>query len=179
MILSVWVAEWVLDEDRRTLRVDDPFRSWLTFTDADRPGHGPPERRQTIQGIAQSLPPWPGVEDGRHPVAITVGGATLYWDAPRPVDGAIEVSGSVSSNNVDAPDGFPDAHGVIRRVRMEWQPVDASGTGRPSAPGTDARARYEDVQVSYLPGHDVDPNLPRALRWTGCLIDLDLAAAPA
>jgi hypothetical protein len=68
----------------------------------------------------------------------------------RPID----VVGSISSNNVDAPDGFPDVRGVIRRVRTEWQPVAASETDRLLAPVADARTR-----------------------WTGCLIDLDLTTA--
>jgi len=39
----------------------------------------------------------------------------LYWDTPQPVVGPVEVTGSVSTNNVDAPDGFPDTTGVPGR----------------------------------------------------------------
>lgn len=142
MLLSVWVAEWVLDEDRRTLGVGETLTEWLTFTDVERLPHVAPECVQTIRGLARPLPRWPGTEDGHHPVSISVDGATLYWDAPRPVDGPVELAGVVSLNNIDAPDGFPVTRGVIRRVRMEWQ---ATGTG------TDGQA----------------------LRWSGCLVDLE------
>jgi len=174
MLLTVWVAEWVLDEDRRTLRVGDALAEWLTVTEFERLAHVPPEQLQTIRGVARAIPPWPGTEGGHHPVSITVAGATLYWDAPRPVDGSVELTGVVSLNNIDAPDGFPVTRGVIRRVRMEWQ---ATGT----APGV--TPRYEDVPVSYLPDYDSGPpvGLPgtstatslRALRWSGCLVDLE------
>ena len=145
MVLSVWVAEWILDEDRRTVRVDDALTEWLTFIEVERLPHVPAGQLQTLRGVARDLPRWPGTEDGRHPVSISVDGATLYWDAPRPVDGSVEITGVVFLNNIDAPDGFPVTRGVIRRVRMERQ-----------APGT---------------APDGTP-LP-ALRWSGCLVDLE------
>jgi hypothetical protein len=176
------VAEWVLDEDRRTLGVGETLAEWLTFTEVERLPQVAPDRVQTIRGLARPLPRWPGTEDGHHPVSISVDGATLYWDAPRPVDGPVELAGVVSLNNIDAPDGFPVTRGVIRRVRMEWQ---ATGTGtdgqRVSLPG--AAIHYEDVPVSYLPGYDDGPGpgfrltpaaiAAQALRWSGCLVDLD------
>lgn len=185
MPLSVWVAEWVLDEDRRTLRVGDTLSEWLTLEEVERLPHAPPECVQSIRGVARALPPWPGTEDGRHPVSVSVAGATLYWDAPRPVDGPVEITGVVSLNNVDAPDDFPATRGVIRRVRMEWR---ATGTGtdgqRVSLPG--AAIHYEEVPVSYLPGYDDGPGpgfphapaatAAQALRWSGCLVDLDPGA---
>ena len=99
-----------------------------------------------------------------------------------------EITGVVSLNNIDAPDGFPATRGVIRRVRMEWQ---ATGTGtdgqRVSLPG--AASHYEEVPVGYLPGYDdgPGPGFPRApaaisaqaLRWSGCLVDLDTGAPVA
>lgn len=183
MVLTVWVAEWVLDEDRRTLGVGDTLSEWLTLEEVERLPHVPPERVQSIRGLARPLPRWPGTEDGHHPVSISVDGATLYWDAPRPVDGSVELTGVVSLNNIDAPDGFPVTRGAIRRVRMEWQ---ATGTGtdgkRVSLP-PGAASHYEDVPVSYLPGYDdgPGPGFPldpaaisaQALRWSGCLVDVE------
>lgn len=72
MVLTVWVAEWVLDEDRRTLGVGDTLSEWLTLEGVERLPHVPPERVQSICGRARALPPWPGTEDGRHPVSISV-----------------------------------------------------------------------------------------------------------
>lgn len=94
----------------------------------------------------------------------------------------MEITGVVSLNTIDAPDGFPATSGVIRRVRMVWQ---ATGTGtdgqRVSRP-PGAASHYEDVPVSYLPGYDdgPGPGFPlapaaisaQALRWSGCLVDL-------
>lgn len=165
MIVSVWAVEWYLDEDRRVLAVGDAITSWMTFEDAEQ-HPAPGERLQTVRGVARALPRWPGAEDGRHPVAIDVPGGTFYWDAPERVEGAIEVTGSISFNNVDAPDRFPVTHGVVRRVRMEWQEcVERDGRAGPSP---QAEPRYEDVSASWFPPDD------RPERWTGCLVDLDL-----
>ncbi len=169
MIVSVWAVEWYLDEDRRVLRVGDTISSWLTFEDAERVKLRPKQRLQTIRGVARALPRWPGAEDGRHPVAIDIRGGTLYWDAPERVEGTIEVTGTISFNNVDAPDHFPDTHGVVRRVRMEWQEFVDSDNRSWSKP--QAEPRYEDVSANYFPLND------GPLRWTGALIDLDLTAS--
>ncbi len=45
----------------------------------------------------------------------------MYWDAPERVTGAIEVPGTISTSNVDAPEGLPETSGVLRRVRMVWR----------------------------------------------------------
>ena len=58
---------------------------------------------------------------GRHPTIVDSDGAAIYWDAPRPVAGPVDVTGVVSANNVDAPDGFPMTAGVVTRVRMSRQ----------------------------------------------------------
>lgn len=57
MVLSVWVAERVPDEDRRTLRVGDTLAEWLALTEVERLPHVPPERVQLIRGVARALPP--------------------------------------------------------------------------------------------------------------------------
>lgn len=116
-------------------------------------------------------------------MSISVDGATLCWDAPRPVDGSVELTGVVSLNNIDAPDGFPVTTGIIRRVRMEWQATGTGTDGQPMSLPPDARSHYEDVPVSYLPGYDAGPGpgfphapaaiSAQALRWSGCLVDLD------
>ncbi len=166
MILSVWFVEWCLDEDRRVLRVGDVISSWLTFEESQRHPLRPAERLQTVRGVVRPLAPWRGTEDGRHPVAIDVGGGTLYWDAPALVAGTLEVAGIISHNNIDAPDGFPYTRGVIRRVRMEWRTL-----------AMDEAARYEDLSASYLPTRDAsteDPSGDTVPRWNGCLIDLEI-----
>lgn len=175
MIVSVWVAGWCLDEDRRVLRVGESFSSWLTFVESERVPVAVRGRLQTVRGVVRPLPPWRGALSA-HPAAIEVGTASLYWDAPAPVEGAIEVRGSIESTHVDAPDGFPDTHGVVRRVRMEWaERVVAHVDPAPVAP-----ARYEEVAASCLPDWDT-PGPARlgaaAARWTGCLVDLEVADA--
>jgi hypothetical protein len=187
VIVSVWVVEWYLDEDRRVLQVGDTISSWLTFEDAERLQLRPQERLHTIRGIARALPRWPGTEDGRHPVAIELDGGTLYWDAPERLEGTIEVTGTISLNNTDAPDGFPTTHGVVRRVRMEWQEFEFAQGGSRPGPKMGTHPFYEDVLASYLPTFDDSPTRSIAdrddgrdvssLRWTGCLIDMDLTAS--
>ena len=187
MIVAVWVVDWYLDEDRRVLRAGDTIASWLRFEDAERLQLRPNERLQTIRGVARALPRWPGTEDGRHPVAIDIDGGTLYWDAPERLEGTIEVTGTISLNNIDAPDGFPTTHGVVRRVRMAWQEFEFAKGGGRLGPKPGTHLLYEDVLASYLPTFDDSP--PRSiadrdhrrdlssLRWTGCLIDLDLTTS--
>ena len=187
MIVSVWVVEWYLDEDRRVLQAGDTISSWLTFEDEERLQLRPRERLQTIRGVARALSRWPGTEDGRHPVAIDIDGGTLYWDAPERVEGTIEVTGTISLNNTDAPDGFPTTHGVVRRVRMEWHEYECARDGSRKRPTPGTHPLYEDVLASYLPTGDASPTTSVAdhderrdlssLRWTGCLIDLDLTTS--
>ena len=188
MIVSVWVVEWYLDEDRRVLQVGDTISSWLTFEDAERLQLRPDERLQSVRGVARALPRWLGAEDGRHPVAVDIdGGGTLYWDAPERVEGAIEITGTISLNNTDAPDGFPTTDGVVRRVRMEWQEYEFAGDGSRLQPSPGTHPLYEDVLASYLPTFDDSPTRSIAhgderrdvssLRWKGCLIDLDLTTS--
>ena len=101
--------------------------------------------------------------------------------------GTIEVTGTISLNNIDAPDGFPTTHGVVRRVRMAWQEFEFAKGGGRLGPKPGTHLLYEDVLASYLPTFDDSP--PRSiadrdhrrdlssLRWTGCLIDLDLTTS--
>ena len=188
MILTVWVVEWYLDEDRRVLHVGDTISSWLTIEDAERLQPRPHERVQTVRGVARALPRWSGARDGRHPVAVDIDGGTLYWEASESVEGTIEVTGTIALNNVDAPDGFPTTGGVVRRVRMEWQEYEFAGDGSRVRPTPGTHPLYEDVLASYLPTFDDCPTRSIAhgderrdvssLRWTGCLIDLDLTTAP-
>ena len=181
MILLVRVPAWVLDEDRRCISVGDELSSWLTFEDEERPGLSGAAIR-TLQGVAHVLRPWPGSEDGCIPTALVVGGTTLYWDAPRRAEGPVEISGTISTNNVDAPDGFPCTTGVVRRVRMEWRRLEDGQHGAATFVG--AEALHEDVSSTYLPGWDDGPltdlgePAPRRLRWTGCLVDLEVGGSP-
>lgn len=174
MILSVWVPAWCLDEERRVIAVGERFSSWMTFEEAPLPdsdgdGH---HGVQTLRAVARPIPRWGG-ERGPHPVALELDGAVLYWDAARPASGLVEVAGTVTFNNAAAPEGFPDTEGVLRRIRMRWAPTHG-----------DARyTRYEDVERSYLPGWDDVPpaavarTSPVRLRWSGCLIDLELSTS--
>jgi hypothetical protein len=152
VILTVWVPFWELEEDDRVLSVGDELSSWLEFHEADR--FAPAERVGAVHGVAHVLPRWPGAEAGRHPTRIDLDGGVLYWDAPDAVEGPLDLAGTVSSNNVDAPDGFAETSGVMRRVRMEWR-------------NKSAEYRYEEVPASSLPAES-------GITWTGVLIDLEI-----
>jgi hypothetical protein len=174
MILSAWVPAWCLDEERRVLAIGDRFSSWLTFEETAPPDADDMPGVQTLAAVARPLPRWDG-ELSPHPVVLDVDGGTLYWDAARPVAGPVAVTGTVSFNNVDAPDGFPETAGVLRRVRMRWTPTH----------GHARYTRHEDVERSYLPSWDEAPpaSVVRTsrvrLRWAGCLVDLELGATEA
>lgn len=176
VILTVWVARWQLDEDRWVVAVGEEISFWLTFEESER-WPRPAEQIHVIRGVARPLPCWPGAEFGRHPVQIDVDGVALYWDAPGPVSGVVEVAGSVSSNTIDTPDGFPMARGVVRRVRMERREFVHDGQRRWGY--ADDGARYEQVEASYFPIQEAeagDPDVPPGIRkaqWTGVLIDLE------
>lgn len=103
---------------------------------------------------------------------IDVSPAALYWDAPEPVQGDVQLVGVVRRNTVDAPAGFPVSRGTVRRVRMErrdfgqttprtWEPVNA-------------KAGYEDVAASYLPVNDLRPETSIVTTWTGVLLDVEM-----
>lgn len=169
MLLKVWTPEWVLTEDMVVRKPGDEFSSWLTFEQA-----GPAttaERVQVVRGTATPAPwDWPRRADGPYPVRIDVEDGALYWDAPEPVEGDVELTGTVETNNIDAPPGFPSTRCVVRRVRMGW---------REESRGT----YFEEVPTSWLPSlgerPDIDPavrqaaiqearqRVPRWRRWFG------------
>lgn len=179
MILVVHVPEWVMDEDRRVVAVGDPFLSWLTMDEAER-DFVPSQSVSRVKGQARLLPDWPGAEDQRFPVQVDLGAAALYWDAPAPIEGPIDMCGVIRHNNVDAPDGFPETRGVVRRVRMEWRTFDGDGQGEFEV--TNEPAHYEDVDSSSLPGWpdslpgwpDMNGTETMATLWTGLLVDIDI-----
>jgi hypothetical protein len=163
VIVTVRVEEWELEDAGRVVSVGGEMSSWLTFQEAAAHG-SPTELVQVLAGVARPLPSWPGAIPGRHPVQIDVEEAALYWDAPQPVDGAVEVTGMISSNNMDAPDGFPETRGVVRRVRMGWSDYAAGRQGSWTHDG--GPTRYEDVSASYFPQTEaavLDPQVERAL----------------
>ena len=174
MNLRVRVQAWELEEDGRVLTTGDEISSWLTFREAE-PSSASAEPVQVIRGVASGLPNWPGAELGRHPVQIYIDGALLYWDAPEPLEGEIEVSGTVSTNTVDAPEGFPATRFTVRRVQMEWQDLPHWGGGVWG--NENGLARYEEVEETYLPAHEAEAEAEAAVdatqtRWTGVLMDV-------
>jgi hypothetical protein len=163
VVLTVQVPGWQIEGDGRVFAVDHEISGWLTF-DEDRSGRDAVEI-QSMEGIARPLPDWPGRELGRHPVRIDVAGAALYWDAPSPAVGAVHVTGRISANNVDAPDGLPETVGVVRRVRMLWHDY-VAGADRPRLDGEDPT--YEDVDSTYVPPlPEFERRVPLARRLRG------------
>ena len=148
VILTVRVPAWELEENRRILAVGDEVSSWLTFQEADEDS-APAKEVQVIRGTARRVPTWPGGVRGQHPRQIDLAGATLYWDAPEPVTGAVELVGSVCTNSLDAPDGFPETTGAVRRLRMEWQDY-IMGEDKSWHVVRDG-VRYEEVSETYFP----------------------------
>ena len=148
MLLTVEVSEWELEESGRVLSVGSQEQFWLTFEEAGR--RAPATERVTmIRGVAVPLTTWPGAELGRHPVRIDVEGGALYWDAPEQVSGPVEVAGSISTNTIDAPEGFPETSGVVRRVRMVWVDLVIGPDGAWRRAGR--ASRYEEVTSTYFP----------------------------
>jgi hypothetical protein len=158
VILIVRVPSWEIEGDHRVFAVGQETSSWLTF-DEDGAGRGA-AHAQSIDGIARPLPSWPGAVLGGHPVRIDVGGAALYWDAPSPVEAALQVFGPISTNTQDAPDGFPETVGVVRRVRMAWRDDEAGPDGSWI---TGAQVTYEDVASTYIPDPPVRTPDPRSV----------------
>jgi len=158
VILTVWVPSWEIEGDGRVFAVGRETSTWLTF-DEDRAGRGA-EGAQPIEGVARPLRSWPGEESGCRPVRIDVGGAALYWDAPSPVEGAVHLSGPISTNAMDAPEDFPETTGVVRRVRMVWRD-DVAGHDGSWVAG--AEVTYEDVDVTYVPPEPVRTLDPKAM----------------
>jgi len=148
VLLTVQIADWELEESGRILSVGDRHQFWLTFEEAERRLPAT-DVVNLIHGVAVPLPTWPGAGSGRHPIRIDVDGGALYWDAPEPVSGRVEVAGTISTNIVDAPEGFPETSCVLRRVRMVWDDlvVGPEGVWRSTGEGP----RYEEVTSTYLP----------------------------
>lgn len=169
MLLTVSIPEWSLDEDNRVIAVGDVFESWLVLVEAERRPHAP-GGLQRIHGEATALPGWAGAAWGRYPVRVDTGAAALYWDAPEPVSGPIELSGWVEATNVDAPPAFPATSGTVRRVAMEWSDVDTTGLHERRA--MLETAWYAEVPASRLVRRDLHAAGPLL---TAVLIDLEVA----
>jgi hypothetical protein len=139
--------------------VGDAFSSWLTFQAAD-PTSPSAQDVQVVRGSARTLPNWPGEGFLVHPVQIDLAGAALYWEAPDPVEGPVEVIGTVCSNSIDAPDDFPRTTGVVRRIRMEWRDyvMGSNESWREVSGGP----RYEEVPTTYFPRHEIEEPGPDA-----------------
>jgi len=164
VLLTVEVSEWELEESGHILSVGAQEQFWLTFEEAGLRAPAT-ERVNLIRGVAVPLGSWPGGEFGRHPVRIDVKGGALYWDAPEQVSGPIEVAGTISTNNLDAPAGFPQTTGVLRRIRMMWAGfvIGPEGVWRSAGEGT----RYEEVTSTYFPVREptaFDPEVEAELR---------------
>lgn len=117
VLLKVWIAEWVLEEDNRVLGIGDELTSWLNFSETER-RHFHPASTNTLTATATPLPTWPGQEWHRHPTRLDVGGVSLYWDAPDPATGTVAVQGTVEYQRIDAPRGFPETTGQVRGLRI-------------------------------------------------------------
>jgi hypothetical protein len=151
MLLTVEISGWELEDAGCVLSVGDTVQFWLTFEQAEGRAHAG-GRVSVIRGVAVPLPTWHGAGFERHPLRIDVDGGALYWDAPERITGPIEVAGTIRTNNVDAPEGFPQTSGVVRRVRMVWDDVVVSSEGgwQSDPEGT----RYEEVTSTYFPPHE-------------------------
>lgn len=151
MLLTVEVSAWELEDAGRVLSVGDPVQFWLTFEQAKGRSHVG-ERVSVIRGVAVPLPTWHGAGFERHPLRIDVEGGALYWDAPERITGPIQVVGTIRTNNVDAPEGFPETSGVVRRLWMVWDDLalGPEGVWRSDPEGT----RYEEVTSTYFPPHE-------------------------
>lgn len=172
MLLIVFIPAWHLDEDDVVVAVGDHLSTWLEFHESSR-WDQPRDRQFRLTGFARAVPTWSGAERGRHPTVVETDGSTVYWDAPHPVTGPVDVTGVVSANNVDVPEGFPVTTGIVTRVRMEWQDhwLGDDGAWHP-VPGT---ARYEDLPSSYLPREAaISPGGTTHETWTGVLVDLEV-----
>ena len=157
MILTVRVATWELEENGRVLSVGDEFSSWLTFHEADATST-PAQDVQMILGSARPLPTWPGEGLAVHPVQIDLADGALYWEAPGPVEGPVEVIGTVCTNNIDAPDGCPETTGVVRRIQMEWRDY-VMGSDK-SWRDVSGGLRYEEVPATYFPFPPIEIDEP-------------------
>lgn len=153
VILTVRVPTWELEESHRVLGVGDEVSSWLTFYETDRTS-ALAEDVQVISGKVRPLPNWPDAGLGLRPVQIDLAGGALYWEATDPAEGVVEVVGTVYTNNLDAPDGFPQTTGVVRRIRMEWQDVELGqdGSWHRVADGL----HYEEVSQTYFPPIEIE-----------------------
>ena len=170
--ITVAIPEWSLAEDARVLRPGDTYRIWLVLVEAEREPR-PPERIQRVRGTATPLPEWSGGLLARHPVRVDADGAVLYWDAPAPIEGPVDLEGWIEANLIDAPPDFPMNRGTVRRVMLEWS--DAVRTGPGERRVLTERARYDEVDTSHHEplGPDLDDTV-----LTAVLVDLEIASQP-
>lgn len=167
---TVSIPEWSLAEDARVLHLGDTFRGWLVLVEAEREPRSA-ERIQRVRGTATPLPVWAGRLLSHHPVRVDADGAVLWWDAPAPIEGPVELEGWIEANLIDAPPDFPMNQGTIRRMQLEW--CDAVITGPGERTVLTERARYDEVETSLHEPSELTEDGPVL---TAILVDLKIAA---
>jgi hypothetical protein len=163
VLLKVHISDWELEEDGWVLKLGDEVSFWMFLAEADSTSTG--EELQELHGQARPLA-WEHVAHGRHPVRLDVGPAALYWEAPEPITGDVRIIGAIRHDATEAPPGFPDTRGIVRRIRMEWTSYTKATTGE-WRPGASDLTQYVDVATSYFPPDpDSAPSvsLPEATR---------------
>ena len=172
MRIVVHIPDWVMESGHAAVEVAGLLSGWLVMKEAER-FSAPSEAVQRIQGHATPLADWPGGELGRRPVRVDVGAAALYWDAPSPVTGPVDLEAMVQYNTADAPEGFPETEGVVRRLRMEWKTFVMKDDFVSRA--VDGSARYDDVPLSFIPLQPFQgQNRAAYTSWTGLLADVEI-----
>ncbi|QFQ31524.2 hypothetical protein EEW87_016065 [Janibacter melonis] len=175
MVLPVRIPDWIIEGDGWHVARGAVLQMWLTFSEESR-YHLPPPGVVGLRATATPLSPWPGAELGRHPTRLDADGACIYWDAPSPVAGVVSVRGGLEGHAMDAPEGFPMAAGVVRRVRDLWGGWSEGEVARAVVVG-------EDVDVSRPPPtHVVTPGVIPGRddrgSWSGALVDLEVMRRP-
>ena len=114
---------------------------------------------------------------GRHPTWLTAPGVTLYWLAPAPVTGELDVQGAIrEDHHIDTPDGAPAVRGRVKRVQVVERDFVRPGSQGPWV-WAESPARLRDVATSpkwfALPSSDGSST---RVGETGLLVTLEVVS---
>jgi uncharacterized protein DUF6578 len=172
MTLCVFVESWQLEENGSILCLGREVEWRLAFRKVGWWSLEPVDHMQHLTALGRPLS-GEAMEIDRFPTELSVGEATLYWDAPEQVEGELHLVGSVHRDvGNHTPEDLRSSRGVIRRLRMETRRYQKTGHGWDFLDNT---ASYEEVQQTYLP-HEAFAHVTGRPVWLGVLVELETGA---
>jgi hypothetical protein len=171
--LTAHIKTYLLEEDGRRLHVGEVVECCLIYSHEP---DGMVRPATALSGLKADATPWTWEHHflDQHPTRLTIGPAILYWGAPEPTVGEVELNGTISwaDSGYEVPEDLPANVATIERLRMETWTYRTQATGGSVPVGM---GRLSDVQVTDLPQRVLGPGQDSPI-WSGVVVDLRITS---